>query len=83
MKEARRKKERIPTIMIRDSGPEKRKRYIFGILKWEKIRKKKRRKKERKGRKRNEEGRKKAFRWTSTLCHFRWGKWSILVGTGT
>ena len=62
MKEARRKKERIPTIMIRDSGPEKRKRYIFGILKWEKNKKEKEKKK---GKKRKKEERRRQEKWPS------------------
>ena len=49
VKEARRKRERIQTIIPLDPGPKKRKRYGLGIFKRGKKKKEKRKEKEERG----------------------------------
>ena len=55
----------------------------MGLLQSCETEKKKRRKREEKRKEKEERRGKKAVLQPSTLCHFRWGKWSILVGTRT
>ena len=76
----RRKNENLRTSIVPDPGPQRREKGHHHDLVKEK---KKRRKREGKRKEKEERRGKKAVLQPSTLCHFRWGKWSILVGTRT
>ena len=76
----RRKREKPRTANHLDLGTQD---GEMGLLQSCETEKKKKRKREEKRKEKEERRGKKAVLQPSTLCHFRWGKWSILVGTRT